>query len=147
MSPISKSTSVLSALHSFSKKYLNPQVKINKTKNKHTVSYHPSPSKLTLRIHPLIFPWTPKRSANHHGCGKKTPQWGVARGHGPQLFLKSYFARDVFLEICFCVILQGIQNWFGTNITRILSGALEKFQFMVLRLLEETFLRQKIDFF
>ena len=28
--------------------------------NEHTVDYHPSPSELTLRIHPLIFLWTPK---------------------------------------------------------------------------------------
>ena len=28
--------------------------------NKHTVDYHPNPSKLTSRIHPLIFLWIPK---------------------------------------------------------------------------------------
>ena len=28
--------------------------------NEHTVDYHPSPSELTSRIHPLIFLWTPK---------------------------------------------------------------------------------------
>ena len=28
--------------------------------NKHTVDYHPSPSQLISRIHPLIFLWTPK---------------------------------------------------------------------------------------
>ena len=41
-------------------KYLNPQVRINKMVNEHTVDYHPSPSELTSRIHPLIFLWTPK---------------------------------------------------------------------------------------
>ena len=44
----------------FSGNYLNPQDSINKIVNKHTVDYHPSPSKLTLRTHPLIFLWTPK---------------------------------------------------------------------------------------
>ena len=29
--------------------------------NKHSVDYHPSPSKLISRIHTLIFLWTPKR--------------------------------------------------------------------------------------
>ena len=42
------------------KEYLNPQVRINKMANKHTADYHPSPSQLTSRIHPLIFLWAPK---------------------------------------------------------------------------------------
>ena len=42
----------------FSENYLNPQVKINRMLNKHTVDYHPNPSQLTPRIHPLIFLWT-----------------------------------------------------------------------------------------
>ena len=41
-------------------KCLNPHVRINKMVNKHTADYHPSPPKLTSRIHPLIFLWTPK---------------------------------------------------------------------------------------
>ena len=41
-------------------KCLNLQVRFNKMVNKHTVSYHPSPSELTSRIHSLIFQWTPK---------------------------------------------------------------------------------------
>ena len=44
----------------FSENYLNPQVRINKMVNKHTVDYHPSPSQLISKIHPLIFLWTPK---------------------------------------------------------------------------------------
>ena len=44
----------------FSENYLNPQVKISKMVNKHTVNYHPSPSQLISRIHPLVFLWTPK---------------------------------------------------------------------------------------
>ena len=43
------------------------------------------------------------------------------------LLVKSYFARDVSLEICFCVILQAIQNIFGPSTPRILTRALEKF--------------------
>ena len=44
----------------FSENYLNPQARINKMVNKHTVNYHPSPSQLISRIDPLIFLWTPK---------------------------------------------------------------------------------------
>ena len=44
----------------FFEEYLNPQVRMNKVVNEHTVDYHPSPSELTSRIHPRIFLWTPK---------------------------------------------------------------------------------------
>ena len=44
----------------FSENYLNTQVRINKMVNKYTVDYHPSPSQIISRIHPLIFLWTPK---------------------------------------------------------------------------------------
>ena len=44
----------------FFEEWLNSLVRINKTVNEHTINYHPSPSELTSRIHPLIFPWTPK---------------------------------------------------------------------------------------
>ena len=46
----------------------------------------------------------------------------------PILFLKSYFARNFFLEICFFVILQGTQNFFVPGTPRIFSGVLEKDQ-------------------
>ena len=39
----------------FSENYLNPQVRINKMENKHTVDDHPSPSQLISRIHTLYF--------------------------------------------------------------------------------------------
>ena len=39
------------------------------------------------------------------------------------IFLR-FFARDIFLEIGFCVILQSIQNFFGPGTTRISSGTL-----------------------
>ena len=45
-------------LSSFFQKYLNPQNRIKKMINEHTVDYHTSPSQLTSRIHPLIFLWT-----------------------------------------------------------------------------------------
>ena len=44
----------------FSENYLNPQVRINKMVNKHTVDYYHSPSQSGSRIHPLIFLWTTK---------------------------------------------------------------------------------------
>ena len=44
----------------FSENFLNPQARINKIINKHTVDYHPSPSQLISRIHTLIFLWKPK---------------------------------------------------------------------------------------
>ena len=44
----------------FSENHLNPQVRINKMVNKHTVDYHPSSSQLTSRIYPLRFLCTPR---------------------------------------------------------------------------------------
>ena len=44
----------------FYENYLNPQVKIKKMINKHTVDYQPSSSQLVSRIPSLIFLWTPK---------------------------------------------------------------------------------------
>ena len=52
---------------------------------------------------------------------------GVRERNGPPLILKSYFAKDASLEICLCVHLQGIENFFGSGIPIILLGALEKF--------------------
>ena len=49
----------------FSEYYLNPQVRINKMPNKHTINYHSSPSQLISRTHPLIFLWTPKGFISH----------------------------------------------------------------------------------
>ena len=46
----------------------------------------------------------------------------------PPIFLKSYFNRNVFLEICFCVTLQNNQDFFDAGTPRILLGTLEKFQ-------------------
>ena len=45
-------------------------------------------------------------------------------GHGPPTISEEYFARDVFFEIHFCVILQGIQNFFGPCTPRIFLGTL-----------------------
>ena len=70
-------------------KCLNPQVRINKMVNEHTVNYHLSPSELTSRIHPLLFLWTPMRfifspeyfsifsqtCILQHGCRKVTNSW------------------------------------------------------------------------
>ena len=54
-SPISKSTPSLFGCSLFSKEYLNPQVKINKMVNQHSVDYRTSPSGLPSEIHPIIF--------------------------------------------------------------------------------------------
>ena len=96
----------------FFEEYLNPQVKISKMGNEHTVYYHPSPSELTSRIHLLIYQWSPKRLISQEFS------WIISQT---------------------CIFLSD----------RILSGALEKFQVygikIALRLLEDTFVRQKID--
>ena len=49
------------------------------------------------------------------------PTKGVSGGICSHFFLKSYFARDFILEICFCVILQDIQNFFGSGTSRMSS--------------------------
>ena len=59
ISLISKSTGPF-CCSLFFKEYLNPQDWINKIVNGNTVVYHPLPSELTSRIHPLILLWTPK---------------------------------------------------------------------------------------
>ena len=106
---------------------------------------------LSLQNISLIFSQT-KIFFFHHGCGKQAPQrrgggGGGGQGGMPPLFLKSYFARDVFLEIQFCVILQGIQNVFGPGTPRVLSGAWKSFKFIVLRVMEDTFVSQKAECF
>ena len=52
-------------------------------------------------------------------------QEGMPPPPPPLLFLKSYFARNVFLEICLCVTLQGIQTFFGSCTPKFLLGALK----------------------
>ena len=59
LSPISKSTPYYLLLIFF-EECLNPQVRINKMANEHTIDYRPSLSELTSRLHPLIFLWIPK---------------------------------------------------------------------------------------
>ena len=44
----------------FFEECLNPQVRVYKMLNKHTLDYHPSPAEFTSSIHPLIFLWNPK---------------------------------------------------------------------------------------
>ena len=121
----------------FFEEYLNLQVRINKMGNEHTIDYHPSPSELTSRIHPLIFLWSSKGFISleyllNFFSNLYIPPTVVAEnmpldnggrdGHGPPLFLKSYFARKFFMEICFCVVLHGIQNFFGSGTPRIFGG-------------------------
>ena len=87
----------------FSENYLNPQVRINKMVNKHTVDYHLSPSQLISRIHPLIFLWAPKGF----------------------IFPESFL--NFFLN-------QYIPPWLQKG-----------FKFIMLRLLANTFVSQKIE--
>ena len=60
ISPISKSTPPIFCCPVLFEEYLNPQIRINKMVHEHTVDFHPCPSELILRIHPLIFLWTHK---------------------------------------------------------------------------------------
>ena len=53
--PISKSIPPYSVAPSFFKEYLNPQVRINKIANKHSVNYHCNSSGLTSIMHPPMF--------------------------------------------------------------------------------------------
>ena len=73
--------------------------------NEHIVNYHPSPSELTSRIHPLIFLWTPE--------GYISPE-----------YLLNFFS-NLFTP-----------PWFRKS-----------FKFMVLRLLENIFVSQKLNLF
>ena len=52
---VSKSIPPIFCCPLFSENYLNPQVKINKMVNNHTVDYHPSPLQLFSRIHLTYF--------------------------------------------------------------------------------------------
>ena len=88
----------------FFEECLNPQVRINKMVNEHTVDYHPSPSEFTSWIHPLIFLWTPKE------------------------FISAEYFLNFFSNLYIPPWLQ------------------ESFKFMVLRLLENTFVSQKTEF-
>ena len=59
-SPFLKTNPPIFCCPLFSENYLNPQTRINKMVNKHTINHHPSPSELISRIHPLIFLSNPK---------------------------------------------------------------------------------------
>ena len=52
---------------------------------------------------------------------------GLGGGHGPPPFMTSYFAEDVFLEIRFGVVLQGIQKLIIPSTPRIFMRALKKY--------------------
>ena len=45
--------------------------------------------------------------------GPPTKEAGGVQEAIPPLFLRSYFTGDVYVEICCCVILLDIQNFFG----------------------------------
>ena len=75
----------------------------NQQNGKHTVNYHPSPSQLISRIHPLIFLWTPKGFIS------------------PESFL--IFFLNLYIPL-----------WLWKS-----------FKFILLRLLVNTFVNQKIE--
>ena len=58
--PLFKNNLPILCLHLFSESHLNDQVRFSRMINKHNVNYHPSPSWLISRIHPIIFLRTPK---------------------------------------------------------------------------------------
>ena len=111
---------------------------------KYTVNYHPSPSKLTSRVHPLIFLWTPRRFIfpeyfsksfsnlhiypTNHGCRKQASQRG-GRGAWTPTFSETVLCQEYFLGNLFlCHSPRHPKLFFGSGIPKILSGALEKFQ-------------------
>ena len=86
-------------------KCLNPQVRINKMVNKHTVDCHPILSELTSRIHSLTFLW----------------------------FLMGFiFSLECFLSFFSCFL-----NYFA-------RCQHKSFKLMVLRLLKNAFVSQKV---
>ena len=76
----------------FLEEYLNPQGRINKLANEHSVDYHLSPSELTSRIHLLIFIWTPK-----------------------DLYLQNIFS--IFFPTCMAIMIAEIFHFYGVKIT------------------------------
>ena len=88
---------------------------------------------LNPQDHPLIFLWTRKEciSAEYFlnffsnlyllpWLRKQAPRWrGEGKGTCPPLFMKPCFSRYIFLEICICVILQGIQNFSGPGTPKV----------------------------
>ena len=110
----------------FFKEYLSPPVRIYKMGNDHTLSYFYGLLR-GLSLHNISWIFSQTCISHQPWLRKQTHKWRDV-GYRTPLFLKSYFARGVFMEICFCIVLQGIQNFFGPSTPRILLGALEKFQ-------------------
>ena len=121
---------------------LNSQIRINKMGNEHTVDYHLSLLKqgYTLsHFYGLLrglslqnISWNFSQTCIYIPAtmvleNRPLGESGVREGNGPPLILKSYFAKDVSLEMCLYVHLQGIENFFWSGIPIILLGALEKF--------------------
>ena len=55
---------------------------------------------------------------------RHSDEWKAMEATFPVLSRKSYFTKDVYLNIRFCVIHQGIQNLFGSSTPRSSSGVL-----------------------
>ena len=124
--------------------------------NEHTVDYHPSPSKLTSRIHPLNFLWIPKRFVSpeyfwnfsgvciystNHGSGKQALQ-RIGRGDMDPHFFWNCTLPGIFFFWKFAIV-----TFLAPAFPKSCWGAWKSFKFMVLKLLEETFVSWKIKSF
>ena len=140
-------------------------------RNKHTIGHDPSSLQSNSRIQPLIFLWTPKGfispeyflnffsnlyippwSRNTGPSTKRRERW--ARGpypslpHTHTLFLKSYFARDAFTwKFAFVLFSMASKTFLAPALPESCRGPWKNIKFMVLRLLEGTFVSHKIEYF
>ena len=134
--------------------------------NEDTDDYYHSPSELTSRIHPLIFLWIPISMDSYFYLSRTFLEFfvkvvyptmvaenrplnkGGERGreswHPTLLFLKSYFAKDVFLEICFVPFSKASKTFLAPASRQ---RPWKSFKFMVLRLLEINLWAKKLNLF
>ena len=144
---------------------------ISKMVNEHTVNYHSRPWELTSRIQPLICLWTPKGFISpeyllnffHKPVYPAiVPPWspgpstkGRPGGYAPPPVPFSHTHTHTFSEIVLRQIFFPGKLFlchsprhskpFGQGTPRSWSGDWKIFKFMVLRLLEHTFVSQKTE--
>ena len=76
--------------------YLNLQLRINKTINKHTIDYHPSPLELASNIHPLVFLYLPLQNI----C------W---------IFSRTYISQHGWGNLSKFMVFRLLENAFGSQ--------------------------------
>ena len=108
----------------FSENDLNPQVRINKMVNKHTVDYHPSSSQLTSRIYPLRFLCTPRgfifsESFLNFFLNLYIPPW-----------LQKSFK---FIVLTYCKYICESKNWICSFLLMLLSKTLPQVFIIILQ--------------